>query len=273
MQSPYRCRAIVDGVRMRDAIDLMAWPCFALGKRPQQVSIKYEYRGEFIKVFAMPDGPGIATIWDADILTWAVSQLAEGRDRRLDVSPVLVASGGQILRFLRRGIGRAQYAQLTESLDRLAATEIETSLGATPISPARFRWVECWERAEVGLIITITDWLYTAVIDRRRVIQIDPTYLGLTGGIERWLWRLLRRYASGKSTDWEITLRALHARSGSSARAADFIADLRRIARRRILPGYVMNIVWRGGEEHLLAARSTDLIHRPAAVPVDNGDK
>jgi plasmid replication initiation protein len=111
------------------------------------------------------------------------------------------------------------------------------------------------------------------VIDRRRVIQIDPTYLGLTGGIERWLWRLLRRYASGKSTDWEITLRALHARSGSSARAADFIADLRRIARRRILPGYVMNIVWRGGEEHLLAARSTDLIHRPAAVPVDNGDK
>jgi plasmid replication initiation protein len=74
-------------------------------------------------------------------------------------------------------------------------------------------------------VIVVADWLFTAVIDRRRVLRIDPAYLHLTGGIERWLWRLLRRHANRQSTGWEISLRALHARSSSVARPTDFIAD------------------------------------------------
>lgn len=254
---------------LRDAIDLMAWPCFAFGKQPRQVPIIHQYRGDFLRVVPVADSPGLATIWDADLLIWAVSQLVEAHDRQLSVSPVLMVSGFQVLRFLGRGTGQTQYRQLTAALDRLVGSLVETSVGASPAAPARFRWIERWARTDGGLTITVPDWLFTLVIERRRVLRIDPAYLRLSGGIARWLWRLLRRHAHEKSTGWEISLLALHARSGSLARPTDFVADLRRIARANALPGYRLGLVQRSGEERLRAVRSAELIPSAAIVPGD----
>ncbi len=254
---------------MRDAIDLMAWPCFALGKQPRWVPIVHQYRGDFLRVAPVPSGPGMATIWDADLLIWAVSQFVEAHDRRLSVSPVLMVSGFQVLRFLGRGTGQTQYRQLAASLERLAGSAVETSIGASLAVPARFRWVERWARTAGGVMILVPDWLLAAVVERRRILRIDPAYLRLSGGISRWLWRLLRRHAHEKSTGWEISLLALHARSGSLARPTDFVADLRRIARANALPGYRLSLVRRAGEERLRAARSAEPIPSAAMVPGD----
>ena len=254
---------------IRDSIDLMAWPCFALGKRPRWEPIVHQYRGDFLRVAPVPSGPGMATIWDADLLIWAISQLVEAHDRRLSVSPVLMVSGFQVLRFLGRGTGQTQYRQLTAALYRLAGSAIETSVGASLAMPARFRWIERWVWTDSGLKIVVPDWLLTVAIDRRRVLRIDPAYLRLTGGIARWLWRLLRRHVHEKSTGWEISLLALHARSGSLARSTDFVADLRRIARANALPGYRLSLVRRGGEERLHAARSAEPIPSAGMVPGD----
>ena len=261
--------ALIDGVRLRDAIDLMTWPCFALTKRPRHLPIIHEHRGDFMRVSAVPGARGLATIWDADILTWVVSHLAEAQDRRLRVSPALQVPGFQVLRFLDRGTGRAQYALLAAAIERLAGTIIETSLGATNAAPARFRWIERWDRGDIGLNIIVPDWLFAAVVERRRILRVTQAYLNLTGGIERWLWRLLRRHVHRISTGWEIPLAALHARSGSLARPADFVVELRRIARGNVLPGYTLNLVWRGGEERLRAVPSTESIHSVTTVPGD----
>ena len=254
---------------IRDSIDLMAWPCFALGKRPRWEPIVHQYRGDFLRVAPVPSGPGMATIWDADLLIWAISQLVEAHDRRLSVSPVLMVSGFQVLRFLGRGTGQTQYRQLTAALDRLAGSAVETSVGASLAAPARFRWIERWARTDGGLMIVVPDWLLAAVVERRRVLRIDPAYLRLSGGIARWLWRLLRRHAHEKSTGWEIPLLALYARSGSLGRPPDFVADLRRIARANALPGYRLSLVWRVGEERLRAVRSAEPIPSAATVPGD----
>jgi hypothetical protein len=152
---------------------------------------------------------------------------------------------------------------------RLAGTAIETSLGATRAAPARFRWIERWERSGSGLNIIVPDWLFSTVVERRRVLRVTRTFLHLTGAIERWLWRLLRRHVHRISTGWEIPLATLHDRSGSLARPADFIVELRRIARRNVLPGYTLSIAWHRGEERLRAVRSTEPIHSAAAVPGD----
>lgn len=258
-----------DDVRLRDLIDLMAWPCFALAKRPRYRPIIHEQREDFLRVSVRSGGPALATIWDADVLIWIVSQLAERRDRRHSVSPVLYVPAFQVLRFLGRPAGNSQYDQLVAALDRLAATEVETSLGASPAAPARFHWIERWDRGAHGLTIIAADWLLLMAVDRRRILRIDPAYLRLTGGIERWLWRLVRRHAHGKSTGWEVSLLALHAQSGSLARPADFVADLRRLTRKNALPGYTLRLLWRRGEERLHAARSADSIHSAAQVPVD----
>jgi len=261
--------AIHETGTFRDAIDLMAWPCFALGKQRRRLPIVHEYRGDFLRVVPVPGGSGLATIWDADVLIWAASQLVEAHDRRLSVSPVLMVSGFQVLRFLGRGTGQTQYRQLTAALDRLAGSGVETSVGASQTAPARFRWIERWARIDGGLTITVPDWLFTIVIERRRVLRIDPAYLRLSGGIARWLWRLLRRHVHEKSTGWEISLLALYARSGSLARPTDFVADLRRIARANALPGYRLSLVRRAGEERLRAVRSAEPIPSAAMVPGD----
>jgi len=261
--------AIHETGTFRDAIDLMAWPCFALGKQRRHVPIIHEYRGDFLRVVPVTDSPGLATIWDADLLTWAVSQLVEAHDRRLFVSPVLMVSGFQVLRFLGRGTGQTQYRQLAAALDRLAGSAVETSVGASLKAPARFRWIQRWARTDGGLMIVVPDWLVVTATERRRILRIDPAYLRLSGGIARWLWRLLRRHAHEKSTGWEISLLALYARSGSLARPTDFVADLRRIARANALPGYRLSIVRRAAEERLRAVRSADPIPSAAMVPGD----
>lgn len=261
--------AIDETAALRDAIDLMVWPCFTLGKQLRQVPLIHQYRGDFLRVMPVSNGPGLATIWDADLLIWAVSQLVEAHDRRLSVSPVLMVSVFQVLRFLGRGTGQTQYFQLAAALDRLAGSMVETSIGASLAAPARFRWIERWARTDGGLMVVMPDWLLAVVIERRRVLRIEPAYLRLTGGIARWLWRLLRRHAHEKSTGWEISLLALHARSGSLARPTDFVADLRRIARTNALPGYRLSLVRRGGEERLHAAQSAEPVPSAAMVPGD----
>jgi plasmid replication initiation protein len=80
--------------------------------------------------------------------------------------------------------------------------------------------------------------VYRGVLDRSLVLTIDPAYFALTGGIERWLYRIARRHAGHQPKGWTFELRHLHAKSGSTARFSDFALDLRRIAARQSLPGY-----------------------------------
>jgi plasmid replication initiation protein len=41
----------------------------------------------------------------------------------------------------------------------------------------------------------LPDWFYRGVLDRSLVLAIDPAYFHLTGGIERWLYRVARKHA------------------------------------------------------------------------------
>ncbi|HRD33184.1 MAG TPA: replication initiator protein A [Rhodocyclaceae bacterium] len=58
----------------RDQRDLMERPFFSLAKRPRLKPILYRAADVEVQVFAMPEH-GMATIWDADVLIWATSQL------------------------------------------------------------------------------------------------------------------------------------------------------------------------------------------------------
>src|SRR3546814_18359460 len=68
---------------------------------------------------------------------------------------------------------------------------------------------------------------------------IDAAYFRLAGGIERWLYRLVRKHGGHPSGGWPFDFRHLHAKSGSQASYSDFALDLRRIAHRQSLPGHL----------------------------------
>ena len=52
---------------------------------------------------------GIATIWDADILIWAASQIVEAKDAGIQPSRRMQATPYEILRFIGRGKSLRDY--------------------------------------------------------------------------------------------------------------------------------------------------------------------
>ena len=80
------------------------------------------------------------------------------------------------------------------------------------------------------------------MLDAALVLTIDPAYFRLTGGIERWLYRLVRKHGGRQETGWWFDFRSLHRKSGSTAKPADFACDLRALVARQSLPGYRLGI-------------------------------
>jgi plasmid replication initiation protein len=110
----------------------------------------------------------------------------------------------------------------------------------------------------------LPDWFYRGVIDRSLVLAIDPAYFRLTGGIERWLYRVARKHAGRQPKGWLFEIAHLHEKSGSLVRVSDFALQIRRIAARQPLLGYRLRIEWQGHRE-LLRILPAHL----STVPVD----
>src|ERR1700677_4205793 len=79
-----------------DSPDLMGYPFFSLGESLRLVPMRYQSSGVAITVEGASER-GIATIWDADVLIWAASQVVKARQERAGTSRLLVARPGEIL--------------------------------------------------------------------------------------------------------------------------------------------------------------------------------
>ena len=237
-------RALPGDFAPRDAQDLMAFPFFSLSKSRRVTPIDYRMGEVAIRVEATAEH-GMATIWDADVLIWAASQLVEARDNGLRTSRLMAATPHEILTFIGRGTSVRDYQRLKSALDRLQSTTVATTLR----QPAerrmyRFSWVNEWkERADahgrpLGIELIIPDWLYAAVLNDALVLTIDPAYFRMTGGIERWLYRIVRKHAGRQPGGWCFEISHLHLKSGSLSPLKRFAFELRDIARRQSLPGF-----------------------------------
>jgi plasmid replication initiation protein len=84
-------RALPGEIAARDAQDLMAYPFFSLAKSKRVVPIDFRAGKISIRVEAVAEH-GMATIWDADVLIWAASQIVEARDAGLKTSRLMAAT-------------------------------------------------------------------------------------------------------------------------------------------------------------------------------------
>lgn len=237
-------RALAADLAPRDLQDLMSYPFFSLTKAKRTRPIDYHAGDITIRVEGTTEH-GIASIWDADVLIWAASQIIEARDAGIATSRLLVATPYEILSFIGRGTSGRDYGRLKAAFDRLQSTTVATSI-RQPSSRRlhRFSWINEWkersarEGKPLGLEVVLPDWFYATVLDSSLILTLDRAYFTLTGGIERWLYRLARKHAGKQADGWRFDFRHLHARSGSLARYSDFAIDLRRIARTGMLLGY-----------------------------------
>ena len=226
----------------------MAYPFFSLAKSKRITPIDFRAGTVTIRVEAVPEH-GMATIWDADVLIWAASQLVEARDAGLKTSRLMAATPYEILTFVGRGTSVRDYDRLKAALDRLQSTTVMTSIRQpTERRRHRFSWINEWkETTDVhgharGLELILPDWFYTGVLNEALVLTIDRAYFDLTGGLERWLYRLVRKHGGRQEGGWSFDLVHLHAKSGSLSPLKHFAYDLREIVRRQTLPGYQLVI-------------------------------
>ena len=226
----------------------MAYPFFSLAKSRRIVPIDFRAGKIAIRVEAVPEH-GMATIWDADVLIWAASQIVEARDAGLKTSRLMAATPYEILTFVGRGTSARDYDRLKAALDRLQSTTVMTSIRQpTERRRHRFSWINEWkETADVhgrplGLELILADWFYAGVLDEALVLTIDRAYFDLTGGLERWLYRLVRKHGGRQTGGWSFDFAHLHAKSGSLSPLKHFAYDLREIVRRQTLPGYQLVI-------------------------------
>ena len=270
--------ALTGEIRPRDQRDLMERPFFSLAKAKRTAPILYQAGDTQVQVYAVPEH-GLATIWDADVLIWAGSQIVEALDRGLATSRFFRFTPYQLLTAVGRSTGNRDYQLLKGALARLQSTVIQTTLRqGEHWRRQQFSWINEWEELTTapgrceGMEFVLPDWFYRGVLDRRLVLTIDPAYFRLTGGIERWLYRVARKHAGRQAQGWRFELRHLHAKSASQARFSDFALDVRRLVGRQPLPGYVLDverIIQVQGHAHdVLVIRPLETA--AADAPVDN---
>ena len=257
----------------------MAYPFFSLSKSHRIAPIDFVAGNIAIRVEAVPDH-GMATIWDADILIWAASQIVEARDAGLRTSRLMAATPYEILRFIGRGTSLRDYQRLKAALDRLQSTTVSTTIR----QPAegrrhRFSWINEWkERTDRngrpdGIEMIVPDWFYQAVLDDALVLTIDRAYFNLTGGLERWLYRIVRKHGGRQRRGWRFDFRHLHQKSGSLSPFKRFAFELRDIIRRQPLPGYTLFTEVEIGGRVLLAFEPSVPCGKPVEALVPSGTR
>ena len=232
-------------IPIRDQRDTMERPFFSLAKKPRFAPIEYNVGDVWVEVSANSKF-GLATIWDADILIWASTQITEAKDRGLTPTRTIHFHPHNLLKSIRRPTGGEHYQRLRAALDRLTHTAVRTNIRAEgKKKTASFHWLESWTEVTdektgetTGVTLTLPDWLFDGILMKGGVLTIHEDYFLLTGGIERWLYRVARKHAGQQEGGWQFTMRQLHEKSGSSSRLSDFAIDVRKVVEMDSLPEY-----------------------------------
>jgi plasmid replication initiation protein len=264
----------VTDLPLRDQRETMERPFFSLSKKKRLQPIDYQSPdgSVWVRVEAVPSY-GMATIWDADILIWAASILVDMKKRRLnDVPRSLHFHPYDLLRAIRRSPGGREYELLRGSLRRLQSTTISTNIRARNNRRRRqFSWLDSWTEVTAedggnvrGMSLTISDWLYEGILMEGGVLAIAPEYFDITGGRERWLYRVARKHAGGHhdGPGFAILLPTLFNKAGAEGTYRRFKHETKRIVQRNDLPEFFL--IWEdeGREEPCLR-----MVRRSALAP------
>ncbi|HEX7853413.1 MAG TPA: replication initiator protein A [Sphingobium sp.] len=251
---------------LRDQREMMERPFFSLAKSKRTKPIDYTSPDGklWVHVSANPDY-GMATIWDADILIYCASVLADmARRGQNDVPRKLHIMPYDLLRAIGRPTTGRAYELLGQSLDRLVSTTIKTNIRAENRREATFSWLDGWtqlvdERTERsrGMTLELSNWFWEGVMMKGGVLSIDRAYFDITGGRERWLYRVARKHAGGAGEDgFAISMPVLFEKSGAEGLYRRFKFEMLKLAEKDDLPGYGLSIEpGRGGEPNLRMRR------------------
>lgn len=264
--------AMLSDIATRDIRDAMEMPFLSLAKQPRFEPIRYVSKN--VSVTVSGGKPyGIANIWDWDLMIWLFSQIRQAIDNGDSPSRHVRFHRHAFLKDARRADGGAQYKRLEETIARLKNTTVVTTLRAQSRRTVMFSWIEhaIVERDYRGrlahAVVVLPEWLYESVSNNKLVLTLHRDYFRLTGGLERWLYRLVRKSAGHQRMGWSWKLRTLHQRSGSPQELKYFARAIREIVARSPLLDYELSLESRNGNECVHAKKVNATGRAPIVVP------
>ena len=246
---------VADAV-LKDLIPQMEHPFYALSKKPETAIRRYEHEDKWLEV--IPSVKGQATIYDKDILIYAVSQIMHAINRGEKVERRLRFNPRELLIFVNRGTGGKDYDAFCEALDRLMGTVIKTNITTATDTDVplgddeRLGWFHLIEKAHVqrkngdqdGRIvwaeIELSEWIFNS-IRRKSVLTLHRDYFRLRKPIERRVYELARKMC-GAQPEFEIGLEKLLKRTGSRMELKRFRHTMKEISMHNHFPDYQVSM-------------------------------
>lgn len=260
---------------MRDQRETMERPFFSLSKRKRLKPIDYVSPDRKVTVHVSANSEyGLATIYDLDILIYCASVLIEHKRRGAnDIPQTLHIVPYDMLTTLKRDAGGRSYELLGNALDRLQSTTVKTNIRSGDAVETTFSWIDSYSQLKDrngqvrGMRITLAKWFYDGVLMEGGVLAIDPAYFSLTGGRERWLYRVARKHAGGAGSEgFSISMPTLFEKSGAEGDYRRFKFEMAKIVRENALPGYSLDLVQRDGAEPMIRMARRDSEARAPAL-------
>ncbi len=222
----------------------MEHPLFSLSTRPDRRILSYTHND--VEVTVTPSVKGRATIFDADILIFCISQLMAGINAGRAVSRTLTLTAHDLLLATKRETSGDSYRRLRDAFERLAGTRITTNIvtGESETTTG-FGLIEGWEIVRhtrkgrmVSVKVTLSEWLFRAVCSKS-VLTLNREYFSLRKPLERRLYELARKHC-GRQPDWRVSVETLCKKSGSNSPRRVFRAMVRDIIKADGLPDYTI---------------------------------
>ena len=247
----------------------MEHPLFSLSTRPDRRII--EYRHNDIEVTVTPSVKGRATIFDADILIFCISQLMAAINVGRPTQRTLTLTAHDLLLATGRETSGDGYKRLRDAFERLAGTRITTNIATGPKADpfevtTGFGLIESWEIVRrtrggrmVSVAVTLSEWLYRAVLSKS-VLTLSRDYFSLRRPLERRIYELCRKHC-GRQPEWRVSVDTLCKKSGSASPRRVFRAMLREIIRDAHLPDYTLT----EEEGDIICVRPVAEVVEPAA--------
>lgn len=273
---------------LRDNRDVMEYPFLSIQKgrtRP----INYSNKDGSVQLEITGSDYGIATIWDWDLMIYLTAHINDALENNQPVSQWVEFAPHDALRYMGKSNGGKDYQELVKSLRRLATTNIITSLRKDDVSGTEriIRWFTDYEIPkkysinkfvrEEGLAeadpskpwrVKLPDWIFKSILRRTEILAVHPQYFKLTGGLERWLYRLARK-AVPDNADFPVIkfkMETLHERSGSTRPLRKFAHDIRNLAEKNKLPEYNITVKKQNRTEYVFLMRDKN---KPRRMPRD----
>jgi hypothetical protein len=116
--------------------------------------------------------------------------------------------------------------------------------------------------------LALSGWFYDGVLMNGGVLAIDRAYFNITGGRERWLYKVARKHAGGAGEGgFAIALPTLFEKSGAEGPYRRFKFEITAIAKRNEIPGYNLALENAANAKEPLLRMTRIVDKRPHATP------